>query len=221
MLRVVDRHAIGNLLSAKGVDLWGVAANTPRLPRAPALPIAISMLMRLNPLVVHDIRHGPTRKYVEEYRRLNLALDEASAAVAEVLTIHGHRAERVPATMGGHGPHTGFAHKTAATTAGLGWIGKTALFVSPEFGPAVRLATLFTDLELPTGEPIVESRCGSCRACVSACPAGCGRDVLWRAGMARDELFDADACRRHMAGYTAIEAEICGICIAACPLAAA
>ena len=83
----------------------------------------------------------------------------------------------------------------------------------------MRLATVFTDLELPAGEPVVESRCGACRDCVDACPAGCGRDVLWRPGMARELLFDAGACRHHMTLFTGVEAEICGICIAACPYA--
>ena len=63
-----------------------------------------------------------------------------------------------------------FPHKTAATQAGLGWIGKTALFVSPRLGPRLRLATVFTDAELPVGEPVTEGRCGSCRRCVDACP---------------------------------------------------
>jgi epoxyqueuosine reductase QueG len=111
-----------------------------------------------------------------------------------VLRVHGHAAERVVATGGDNGNgHRPFPHKTAAASAGLGWIGKTALFVSPQFGPAVRLATVFTDLDLPVGDAIAEGRCGDCRACVDACPAGCGRDVQWRAGMARDELFDAGA----------------------------
>ena len=132
--------------------------------------------------------------------------------------MHGHAAERVVATGGDNGNgHRPFPHKTAAASAGLGWIGKTALFVSPQFGPAVRLATVFTDLDLPVGDAIAEGRCGDCRACVDACPAGCGRDVQWRAGMARDELFDAAACRRQMALFDNIDAQICGICIAACP----
>jgi epoxyqueuosine reductase QueG len=101
----------------------------------------------------------------------------------------------------------------------MGWIGKTALFVSPEFGPAVRLATVFTDLELPVGEPIRTGRCGACHDCVDACPAGCGRDVQWRAGTARDELFDARACRHQMTLFQSVDTQICGICIAACPYA--
>jgi epoxyqueuosine reductase QueG len=215
MLRLLDRHAIGQMLRTKDVDAWGVAANDPRLPLAPSLPIAISLLMRIDPLVVRGIHHGPTEDYYEEYRRLNGALDDATATLVDILAVHGHRAERVMASADNGAQQ--FPHKTAATSAGLGWIGKTALFVSPEFGPAVRLATVFTDLELPTGEPIVEGLCGDCRDCVDACPAGCGRDVLWRAGMARELLFDAAACRQHMSSYRDVEAEICGICIAACP----
>lgn len=219
MLHVLDRHAIGRILRTKEVDAWGVAANDPRLPSAPDYPIAISLLMRLDPLVVRGLRHGPTPEYHQEYVRLNAALDDATGTLVDVLTVHGNRAERICATSNGSPDSAEFPHKTAATTAGLGWIGKTALFVSTGFGPAVRLATVFTDLELPVGEPVVESGCGACGACVDACPAGCGRDVLWRPGMARDQLFDAAACRLHMSGLTGIGAHICGICIAACPLA--
>jgi epoxyqueuosine reductase QueG len=35
--------------------------------------------------------------------------------------------------------------------------------------------------------------------------------------MARDELFDAAACRRQMTRFDNVDAQICGICIAACP----
>jgi epoxyqueuosine reductase QueG len=218
MLRLLDRHTIGQLLRTKGVDAWGVAANKPRLPLAPELPTGVAMLMRLDPLVVRTLEHGPTAEYEREYLRLNMALDDASDALADALRVHGHAAEQVPATTsGGANGHRPFPHKTAATSAGLGWIGKTALFVSPDFGPAVRLATVFTDLALPAGEPVRRGRCGACRRCVDACPAGCGRDVTWRAGMDGDELFDASACRHQMSSFTTVDEEICGICIAACP----
>ncbi len=62
MLRLLDRHAIGQLLRTKGVDAWGVAGNDPRLPLAPDLPTAVSMLMRIDPLVVRTLGHGPTRR---------------------------------------------------------------------------------------------------------------------------------------------------------------
>ncbi|HTX69227.1 MAG TPA: epoxyqueuosine reductase [Thermoleophilia bacterium] len=220
MLHVLDRHAIGQILRTKEVDAWGVAANVPRLPGAPDYPVAISILMRLDPLVVRGLKHGPTLDYQQEYFRVNVALDDATGTLVDVLQVHGHRAERLQATYEKSNGEKPFPHKTAATVAGLGWIGKTALFVSPQFGPAVRLSTVFTDLELPGGEPVRESSCGACRQCVDACPAGCGRDVLWRPGMEREDLFDAGACRHQMSSFTGVEAQICGICIAACPLSA-
>ncbi len=248
MLNVLDRHTIGRLLRSRDVAAWGVAANDPKLdPLAPDLPTAVAVLMRLDPVVVRGLHHGPTEDYREEYRRVNAALDAATSTLADALREHGHRTEVVSATndtrpgdegrgrtggalgdgaaRGGNGDTPDrdrsacFPHKTAATQAGLGWIGKTALFVSNDFGPAVRLATVFTDLALPFGTPILEGRCGDCRACVDACPAGCGRDVRWRAGMPLSRLFDAGACRHHMAAaYGGRRESVCGICIAACPL---
>ncbi len=222
MLHVLDRHTIGRLLRSRDVAAWGVAANDPGLdPLAPELPIAVSLLMRLEPGVVRGLRHGPTAEYRDEYHRVNAALEGATATLACALRDHGQQAVAIPATSAdeaGHNDRAPFPHKTAATQAGLGWIGKTALFVSTAFGPAVRLATVFTDLSLPVGAPIVEGHCGGCRACVDACPAGCGRDVRWRAGMPRSRLFDADACRHHMTTYGDLPESVCGICFAACPL---
>ena len=180
MLQVLDRHAIGHVLRTKEVDAWGVAANDPRLPLAPDLPRAVAILMRLDPLVVRGLRHGPTQDYEQEYLRVNGALDDAAGTLVDVLRVHGHVAERVAATTGG-GRRQAVPHKTAATSAGLGWIGKTALFVSPEFGPPFRLTTVFTPTSTcPPASPCAESSCGECRDCVDACPAGCGRDVLWQ-----------------------------------------
>jgi hypothetical protein len=65
-----------------------------------------------------------------------------------------------------------FSHKMTATHAGLGWIGKTDLLVSQDFGPRVRLASLLVDYPLKdAGTPVTESRCGSCRICVTHVPA--------------------------------------------------
>ncbi len=200
MLNLLDRHTIGQLLRTKDVDAWGVASNDPRLPLAPDLPIAISMLMRIDPLVVRGLRHGPTEDYEEEYLRLNVALDDATQTLVDVLRVprprgracrrhaRRHRQRRPP-----------FPHKSAATRAGLGWIGKTALFVSPEFGPAVRLSTVFTDLDLPAGEPVTERllRATAGSAWTPAPPAA-ARTCCGAPGMAREVLFDAGACRHQM-----------------------
>jgi epoxyqueuosine reductase len=215
----IERH-----LRQAGVDLWGVAANDPPLPLAPALPRAISIAMRLQPAIIARVTDGPTADYLNDYHHLNLTLDQVTESLVALLHLAGHKAERVRATMAAAtvedwGAAGVFPHKTAATQAGLGWIGKTALFVSPELGPKLRLATVFTDLPLPVGAPLTSGRCGSCRACVEACPVGAGRDVPWRAGMARDELFDERACERRLDENEEFGG-ICGICVAVCPFGA-
>lgn len=59
--------------------------------------------------------------------------------------------------------------KVWAQKAGLGWVGKNGLLIAPPFGSWVLLATLITDLALAPDAPHPE-RCGSCNACLPACP---------------------------------------------------
>ena len=211
-------------LTDAGMDQWGIAACPPSpWPYAPALAFAISMGIRIEPSIIAEVENGPTPAYFAEWKRLNAGLRAAAEGLTALLRQRGATAEPVQPngspdpTLTDWSDARVFAHKTAATQAGLGWIGKTALFVSPKLGPRVRLATVFTDAVLPVGEPINESRCRSCRRCVDACPAGAGHDVLWRAGMPRDELLDFFACERQNASNIDAVGDICGICIAACP----
>ena len=60
--------------------------------------------------------------------------------------------------------------KAAATLAGLGWIGKQTLCITPQVGPRVRWCTIITDAILPYDEPFQEDLCGDCDLCVKACP---------------------------------------------------
>ena len=59
--------------------------------------------------------------------------------------------------------------KPLSQAAGLGWQGKHTNLVSREFGSWLFLGSIFTTLDLPSDAPD-ENRCGSCRACIDACP---------------------------------------------------
>jgi len=112
-----------------------------------------------------------------------------------------------------------FPHKTAATQAGIGWIGRHCQLITRPFGSWVRLGTVFTDMPLVTGTPARKSLCGKCTECVKACPAQALTGNSWFPGIPRHDLLDVHACDQWKKKYyyKYHKGHNCGICSSVCP----
>lgn len=60
--------------------------------------------------------------------------------------------------------------KPLAARAGLGWVGKNTLILNPSAGSWFFLGVVLTSLPLPVSAHQVSDQCGTCRACLNACP---------------------------------------------------
>lgn len=63
-----------------------------------------------------------------------------------------------------------FMDKAWAVRAGLGWLGKHSNVITREVGSWVFIGSLIVDVELVYDHQIVEDHCGTCTACLDACP---------------------------------------------------
>ena len=62
--------------------------------------------------------------------------------------------------------------KAWAAKSGLGWIGKHSNLLSKQTGSFYFIAELIVDLDLEYDTPVTD-HCGSCTACIDACPTEC------------------------------------------------
>ena len=111
-------------------------------------------------------------------------------------------------------------HQPIAVLAGLGELGRNDSVISPEFGPAMRLATVTTDLPLVVDDPIsigVKEFCSTCKKCADNCPASAlshGPPKVTRG--IRKWVLDGERCYRfwnsNPQGWSS-----CANCLKSCP----
>jgi epoxyqueuosine reductase len=141
------------------------------------------------------------------YEGLDAILEEVAAR----LRAHGHRAEilRDDARL---------VDRAAAVRAGVGWWGKNSMVLMPRAGPWILLGSVVTDALLDISPPM-QRDCGTCSACLPACPTG---------ALVAPGVLDARLCLAYwLQAPGVIPAELraavedriygCDDCIEACP----
>ncbi|MEE4197781.1 MAG: 4Fe-4S double cluster binding domain-containing protein [Bacteroidales bacterium] len=201
------------------------------LTQDPGLRYGLVIAKRLDDQVIDSIDQGPTFSYFNYYHQVNSHLSLVIHSIGDQLKALGYASKVVEPSIREKNSgdeyyrstlRTPISHKMIATRAGLGWIGKTDLFVSKKFGPRVRLVSLLTNYPLPvSGKTIDRSRCGKCKVCVVNCPAQAATGQLWDIYTDRDVFFDAHRCRDTCMALTRErlhrESALCGICVSVCP----
>jgi len=216
---------LSSFMEQQRIEVWGVADlrkfDTPKDTNGRKFPVAISFAVPMTPAIMAGIQSGPNRAYADEYTRVNDLINQIAGRLATEIIEHGFQALALAASVRTDPVNIkgDFPHKTAATRAGLGWIGRHCQLITRKFGSWVRMGTVFTDMALAGGTPIDRSYCGSCTNCVETCPAGALKGGAWMAGMPREEILDVNACDRWKKEnyYQFHKGHNCGICSAVCP----
>jgi len=188
------------------------------------LPAGICVAVKYPGEVIRGIADLPTPEYRDYYNQLNRRLDTLVQLGAKALQAKGYAGVAMTRERVGSGEtfdSTALPHKTVATRAGMGWIGKSALFVTERYGSMIRISSILTDAPLKTAVPVNQSKCGGCMICRDACPGGAISGKEWAAELYRDEFFNPVKCRktakaRSKQGFGG-EITLCGKCIEICP----
>lgn len=213
-----DYFGVADLSSAHDFILAQGGERVARYPRAVTIGIVlqdslVNLLQEEDPAAAILYRHS-------SYDVVNLTLDQMALRVANTLQRAGFDAFPVPASKRTDDYHISgvFSQKLAAHLAGLGWIGKSCLLVTPDHGPRVRWVSILTDAPLhPTGSAM-EPQCGDCTACVDICPQNAFTGRPFYRDEPREARFDAAACDRYFREMEKKKSvAVCGLCLYVCP----
>jgi epoxyqueuosine reductase len=217
----LTQEQLEKLILDGGADLFGIADLTKvktddfllDSKLLAKFPYAIIIAKKLSEAVLEEIVDHPTKLYFHHYRTINMFLDQLATRIACEIEKAGFSALPIPASqiVDWQNQKAHLSHKRIAQAAGLGWIGRNNLLVTPEYGAQVRLVTILTDMPLTAASVRRLAECGSCFECISVCPAQAIKE--------RKEDFDHIKCFEKLKefqkkGYSS--QYICGVCVKVC-----
>lgn len=213
-----------NYLISEGATEAGFADITDFTPKK-GLNTGVIFYITYPKEIIRNMQNAPTQEYVDELVSLNTRLDELGIKCEEYLISKGYNAyaqtkKRLGTDFGEFNSFE-LPHKTIATRAGLGWIGKSALFTTKKYGSALRLSSVLTDAPLKIGTPVIKSKCGKCMECRDACLGGAISGKEWNYKLKRNEFYDDKKCEKYALKVSEKNLgkadTVCGKCIYACP----
>ncbi|MGD0152904.1 MAG: 4Fe-4S double cluster binding domain-containing protein [Thermacetogeniaceae bacterium] len=194
-------------------------------PLVEGFPRCISLGIVLLDTIVDQLPNRSDRAVAVNYRLhaydiINQRLDLAASLISGYLQQKGYRALPIPAAEHADDVRicASFSHKLGAHLAGLGWIGKSCLLVTPQHGPRVRFASILTDAPLASTGVLMEEQCGNCTECVEICPQQAFSGRPFRDDEPREARYDARRCQSYFNSMRdSGQLPVCGLCLYVCP----
>lgn len=172
------------------------------------------------PMLLPVLESTPSINYQEMYNTTNSLLDQIGYRLSVWLNDQGHSTIFMPRDGYGNleillNKYQGcFSHVFAAKYAGQGTIAYSHNLITKEFGPRVRMVSLFTSLKVP-GDPVIEKDiCVKCDVCRKLCPSNA---FTTRPDSLIADM-DMDACTRYHIELRRENRWPCGICCKVCPV---
>ncbi|MHC1721484.1 MAG: epoxyqueuosine reductase [Clostridiaceae bacterium] len=214
-------NAGADIIGFSSVDRWAEAGEIkeefwPQGLFPPAKTVIVMGVAMPLPIV----ETTPSILHKETYDTANRVLDDMAYNLVRYLNRQGYSSYFF--TRDGYGslrllkerPMAAFSHIHAAKYAGLGTIGLNNCLLTPEFGPRVRLVSVFTSATIEQDPLIEKNLCIKCRACEKCCPVDAIKINV-------EEFkceFDSIACIDRHIELSRDKAYPCGICTKVCPV---
>lgn len=175
-------------------------------------PRAILFGIALTPEYIHEVAgtHNYVQARMEDHYNFDddelylkeIQTDTLSDNMAQLLISKGYKAysqsdknQIATGFFDGQYGKTPLPHKTIATLAGIGWIGKNNLLITPTYGCGLCLGAILTDAPLPVSpSQKIKSKCGKCKICLDICQTHALKGCTWNKSKVRENMMDVHKC---------------------------